>query len=305
MQGLSCYTANLHAYLAGEWDADAMLGQSVRLAVRVDLPDGQLAFSHHDPPLDRLPDGTRLCYAGADAVQQALPGVIGELATYGRVLVVVDASRLPWSVIRGRAPTPHWLLIDGRRSGRHGGQWHVVDRFTALMPAGEQLPHEGWLSDWELRDAMSLPPRWEPEQEQRNALAFGAPVPVPATRTLWLRRRPDDLGRCASLAGRWLCGDDQVLPFLMNYLLDHSSGITRHLDDLWAAVGHRGFAYRRRLAGGITGHERGALRAALTKWENLPRMLRIAAESAQRGRPRPVLARAAIEVLSRAEEGIR
>nr|WP_157527101.1 hypothetical protein [Kibdelosporangium sp. MJ126-NF4]CEL13027.1 hypothetical protein [Kibdelosporangium sp. MJ126-NF4]CTQ98713.1 hypothetical protein [Kibdelosporangium sp. MJ126-NF4] len=301
MRGLSCYTANLHAYLAGEWDADALLAQSVRLAVRVDLPDGQLAFSHHDPSLDRLPDGTRLGYTATSTVDETSAGLVRELATYGRVLVVVDSARLPWSVTRGRTPTPHWLLVDGQSSGH----WHVVDRFTALLPAGgEQLPHEGWLSTHELCDAMALPPHWEPEQEQRNALAFGTQVPVPSARTLWLRRNEDGLGG-DQLTGCWLYGDDQVLPFLMNYLVDHGTGIARHLDDLWAAVGHRGFAYRRRLAGGITERERDALRAALVKWENLPRMLRIAAESAQRGRPRPVLARAALEVLSHAEEGVR
>ena len=301
MHGLSCYTANLHTYLAGEWDADAILGESVRLAVRVDLPDGHLAFSHHEPSLDRLPDGTQLCYVGADTPERALPGLLSELGTHGRVLVVVDAARLPWSVLHGGRPTPHWLLVDGRRAGK----WHVVDRFTALTPAGDQPPYEGWLDTADLCAAMTLPRHWEPEQEQRNALAFGGPVSVPPDRTLWIRRYPRPVGPRLPMTGHWLCGDDHVLPFLMNYLVDHTAGIARHLDDLWAAVGHRGFAYRRRLAGQITDGEREALRTALAKWENLPRMLRIAAESARRGRPRPVLARAAIEVLSHAEEGMR
>jgi hypothetical protein len=301
VHGLSCYTANLHTYLAEEWDADAILGESVRLAVRVDLPDGHLAFSHHEPSLDRLPDGSQLCYVGAVTPEQALPGLAGELSIHGRVLVVVDAARLPWSVLHGRSATPHWLLVDGRRAG----QWHVVDRFTALMPAGEQPPYEGWLRTADLRAAMTLPRQWEPEQQQRNALAFGGPVVVPPGRALWIRRSSRPVHPGVPLTGQWLCGDDHVLPFLMNYLVDHTAGIARHLDDLWAAVGHRGFAYRRRLTGPVNEAEREALSAALAKWENLPRMLRIAAESARRGRPRPVLARAAIEVLSHAEEGMR
>jgi hypothetical protein len=297
LRGLSCYTAALHGYLAAEWDASALLARSVRLAVRVDLPDGRLGFSHHDPALDRLPDGSRLAYAGAGSAAAAAAEVADELAEHGRVLVVVDSARLPWSVTLGARAAPHWLLVDGREAGG----WHVVDGFSALLPAGEQRPHSGWLSAEGLCHAMTLPERWEPEQELRSGMAFGGPVPVPPVRALWLRRSRDRPAPAAP-AGRWLVGDAHALPFLADYVAAQGARAEPHLDDVWAAAGHRAFAYRWRL-GGRPGHrEREALEAALARWESLPQLVRFAVESACRGRPRASLVRSAVEAVLVAEE---
>jgi hypothetical protein len=299
-RGLSCYTANLHAYLAAEWDAGALLRRSIRLAVRADLPDGLLAFSHHEPPLDRLPDGSSLRYAGARTPRAALPALAGEVEGQGRVLVVVDAARLAWSVARGAPPAPHWLLVDGRR----GDRWHAADRFSALLPAGEQRAHCGWLGEEELCDAMTLPPRWEPEQELRNALVFGSPVAVPAGGALWLRRCRDRVAPPTGAQGRWLFGDARALPFLSAYLAAEGARAARHLDDLWAAAGHRSFAYRSLLAACPDREREHALAGALERWDDLPRVLRFALESAERGRPRAGLIRTTLETLLRAEEAL-
>jgi len=297
--GLSCYTANLHRYLAGEWDADEIVSRSVRLAVRVDRPDGRLVFSHHEPTLDHLPDGSRLCYTAAESPTAAQPALAAELDRHGRVLVVVDSARLPWSVSSGGPPAPHWLLVDGRRDG----EWHVIDEFAALLPEGEQRPHAGWLSDAGLTTAMTLPAHWTPEQELRNIYAFGDPVTVPAGGALWLRRCHDRPQATGPPAGRWLRSDAAVLRHLMGYAAEHGTLPAGHLDDIWAAAGHRSFAYRWRLASGADSDaHRDALETALAQWENLPKFVRLAAESAQRGRPRPVLARATLEALLRAEE---
>jgi hypothetical protein len=300
--GLSCYTANLHGYLAREWDAAAIVARSVRLAVRVDLPGGLLAFSHHEPSLDLLPDGSRLRYAGAASPAAALPGVAAELAAHGRVLVVVDGARLPWAVTRGGRPVPHWLLVDGRRPGA----WHVRDGFAALLPAGEQRPHAGWLCDAELRAAMTPPARWEPEQELRGALAFGAPVPAPAPAggAIWLRRTRERPPPAPSPEGCWLRGYRDALPFLASYVAERAALAARHLDDVWAAAGHRSFALRWRLAREPSGRDGPVLAAAVARWERLPRLLRLAVESAARGRPRASLVRAALEELGRAEEAV-
>jgi hypothetical protein len=291
--GLSCYTAALFGYLAAEWDAGALLARSVRLAVRPDPAAGCPAFSHHEPSLDLLPDGSRLRYAAARDPQAALPELAAELVTHGRVVVVVDSARLPWSMVRGGRPAPHWLLVNGVRDDT----WHVVDRFTARLPAGEQRPHRGWLGTAALSDAMRQPASWTPEQELRNGLAFGSAVRIPRGGALWLRRDREAAGQTTIDAGGWLSGDAAALPFLASYLSDGGGRAARHLDDVWAAAGHRAFAYRWMLASGAGGRDRRALAEALSRWEKLPQLLRIAVESAARGRPRPTLVRAALQAL--------
>jgi hypothetical protein len=288
-RGLSCYTEALAAYLDGEWDADEIVARSVRLAVCDSTP---LAFSHHDPPLDRLPDGTCLRYAGAHTADAALEGVAEELSAHGRAVVVVDNARLPWSPSYGGRPAPHWLLLDERR----GNEWHVVDRFSGLLPSGEQAPHVGWLDERTLRDAMTLP-RFSPAQEQRNRLVFGAPVPVPEGEALWLRR--EERGGSSELGDGWLRDDRQSLRLLADYA-GRAGGDGAYLEDVWAAVGHRAFAYQWRLETSDGPHE--ALETAKKRWEDLPRLLRFAAESGERSRPRPKLVHAAFDRVLEAEQ---
>ena len=293
-RGLSCYTESLAAYLDGEWDADELVARSVRLAVSAATPSGCLGFSHHDPPLDRLPDGTCLRYAGAPTAAAALEGVTEELSRHGRTVVVVDNARLPWSPAYGGTPAPHWLLLDERR----GDDWHVVDRFSGLLPSGEQVPHVGWLDEGTLRDAMTLP-RFSPAQEQRNRLVFGAPVPVPEGAALWLRRE-----RCGSdgaeLGDGWVLDDRESLRLLADYAGRGGDGA--YLEDVWAAVGHRAFAYRWRLETEVGERRREAVENAQKCWEDLPRLLRFATESGRRSRPRPKLVHAAFDRVLQAEK---
>ena len=303
-RGLSCYTASLHDYLAHEWDAGGLIGPTVRLAVRVDQRGGQLAFSHHRPSLDRLPDGSRLRYAAAPAAAEALLPLAEELDAHGRAIAVADSSRLPWSAAREGQPAPHWLLLDGR----DGDRWHVTDSFTALLPTGgEQHSYHGWLGAGQLSETLALPARWTPEQDARNTLAFGAPVTVPDGGALWLRRchgdpspaRPE--GQCRP-EEQWLTATDDVLRYLAGYLGVQGAGSEQYLDDLWAAAGHHSFAYRWRLRQRPCDD---ALQTALDRWQDLPRLLRLAVLSAQRGRPRPTLVRAALNELAQAEAIVR
>jgi hypothetical protein len=284
---LSCYIANLAEYLAKEMpDYQTHIAKSVRLAVRTDLPDGQLAFSHHNFPLDRLPDGTRLRYATGD------PGE--ELARHGRVLVMTDNAKLPWSP--STTPAPHWLLVEARNEGG----WFVSDKFAGLLPTGEQHPYEGWMSASALTDAMT-PAEWTPGQSRRSELAFGFPVSLPDG-PLWLQRGPDD-GHPAELPGQWLFGDDEVLPFLAEHVATQGAGAQPYLDDLWTAAQHRAYAYRW-FAESATAPDR--LIEMAVAWEQLPSALRFAVDSARRGRPRVSLVRTTFDhllELSRKEAG--
>jgi hypothetical protein len=109
----------------------------------------------------------------------------------------------------------------------------------------------------------------------------------------------------AELDGRWLVGDREVLPFLADRLAESGTDGAAYLDDLWAAAGHRSFAYGWQLAAGEADERRRqALEAALAAWGKLPQLLRFAVDSAQRRRPRPALVRAAFEKLLRAEEAL-
>jgi hypothetical protein len=304
--GLSCYTAALHRYLAAEWDATAILARSVRLSVRAGEDGSLLAFSHHHPSLDLLPDGSRLRYAGAGSGagsgRAALAGVAAELDRHGRAIVVTDSGRLPWSITYGGPSSPHWLLVEGHDARG----WRVVDDFTALHPDGEQLPHTGWLDDAGLAEAMNLPARWpQPAHRMRNALAFGATVAVTPGRALWLRRssapaapiRPNPDG------GSWRAGEADALTFLIDRATADERIVTEHLDDLWAAAGHQAFACRWRLDQPRGELERARLAAAHDRWSALPRVLRVAVESAARGRPRISLVRATLVELRTVVDG--
>lgn len=290
--GLSCYTANLAAYLDSELpDVETHLARSVRLAVRAE-PAGGLVFSHHLTPLDRMPDGTVLRYATLPP-RAALVGLADELSRRGRVLLVTDGSRLPWSPSRHHgSPAPHWLLVTGRR----GDSWHVVDAFAGLLPGGEQRPYAGWLSTAGLTRAATLPERWTPEQHMRDTMAFGHPVAPPQPLgPLWLRRSPDpgpDPGPAAAAADGWLTGDRLALPFLAERFAEAPEPTARHLDDLWTAAMHRRFRHQWLLdRADLPDSDRRRLQAARAAWEQLPSALRFAVDSARRGRARPSLLR--------------
>jgi len=278
LAGLSCFTGCLAEYLAGTGvDAAALLADSIRLAVRIDLPGDELAFSHHRFALNRLPDGTELRYA-TGTIAGATAAVSEELAAVGRVIVVVDNAKLPWSPSYGCGPSaPHWLLIaDHQDVG-----WHVVDPFSGLLASGEQEPFTGWLPTPLLLDAMITPPTWTPEQRRRTELAFGFPVSVPTETGLsWLCRAAPSGD--SELPGRWLLSYAETLPFLANYLSERLSRSVLVSDDIWAAAQHHVFRHRWLASQGDSERQLALAEA----WSTLPQALRFAVESASRGRPR-------------------
>ncbi|MEV1026120.1 hypothetical protein [Streptomyces sp. NPDC050264] len=283
MPDLSCYTTNLLAFLAPDVpDVHRRLATAVRLAVRTDLPTGELAFSHH-PRIDRTDDGRQLGYAGARDWPTTREALHRTLRRDQRALAVGNTRHLPWAPARGRADAPHWVIIKERRED----QWLVADHFSALTPFGDQEPYLGWITDAEL--AVALAPWTRPPQEvaRRDALALGQQTTtVPADHYRWLdwEPAPEDPG-AAPGPGSWLLDLEPSLLRISEVLRADPATVARYVDDLWAAARHHTFKLAFDVTDGNTHPERAA--AATAAWDELPRALRFAAQSTARGRPRP------------------
>ncbi|MFM9368747.1 hypothetical protein [Streptomyces sp. Da 82-17] len=304
---LSCYTTNLLAHLAPEVPGvRRRLGASVRLAVRLDLPAGELAFSHH-PRLDRTPDGRELAYRGAADWPTARAALLDQLAYDGRVLAAGNVRHLPWAPGYGLSDAPHWLLLHGHRDG----QWLVADHFAALTPHGEQRPHRGWLTDTDLAAALTLVEDPPPEVSRRDRLALGGEIPLPDTGPYrWLAWQPtqptqptadtrpgeptDDPG-----PGTWSHDLADSLTHIAAVFRDHPEALPRYVDDLWAAARHHTYRLACAVDDGALNPERAAASAAA--WGELPKALRFAAQSAARGRPRPTVVDRALDQLRTAQ----
>ncbi|QZL04206.1 hypothetical protein K2224_34140 (plasmid) [Streptomyces sp. BHT-5-2] len=306
---LSCYTANLAAYLEECRPADDVadtLARSVRLAVRTDLADG-IGFSHHSTPLNQTREGRTLVYRGSDRPDEVAEALRQEYASRGCLLILTHSSHLPWSLSGPEHDAPHFLLVDSYDP--HQGRWHAVDHFAGLMASGqEQKAFEGWVTTTVLLDAMCGPADFTPDQELRNQLVFGFPVALPPTRYRWLTWTDAPEGD-GEPQGRWLYEPQEVWSFLAGRLNEDMTAGFRpgFLDDLWGASQHHRFRYTRLLA--TEGVARPDLCALVDEadgaWAHLPQTLRFAADSALRGRPRTALVTTTLEHLAEKEHALR
>ncbi|MEU9153621.1 hypothetical protein AB0D59_24455 [Streptomyces sp. NPDC048417] len=300
---LSCYTTSLVCYLAAEVPAvPRRFAEATRLAVRTDLPAGELAFSHHTR-IDVTADGGELAYQGAPDWRTAREGLLAELDAQGRVLAVANTEHIEWAPGYGRAAAPHWILIRGRRDG----SWQVADHFAALTPHGEQEPFLGWLDDAGLARALTPVREFGTEVVRRDRMALGRATAVPPmSHHRWLVRTgggrppaqepragaPDD--------GQWLFEPTAVLSHILAALLADPVAAARYTDDLWAAARHHSHRNAVLVSDGLLDPEVAA--SETTAWQELPKILRIAALSAARGRPRTGLVEEAFTDLIRATE---
>jgi hypothetical protein len=282
---LSCYTTNLVAYLeTDDPGVKTRLAHAVRLAVRLDGGHRDLVFSQHA----RVDDGAAhdpLGYRGAANWTLAAAGLDAELARSGRVLTVADTFHLPWSPAYEIAHSPHWLLLLGRRDGH----WLVGDHFCALTPLGAQEPFLGWLDDAALELALTPHAPWPAEIDNRDRHALGAAVePVHANLFRWLARTTGEVPAVpAANPDGWTCVLPEVLGRISGVLAEDETAAARYGDDLWAASRHYTYRLEVLAANGEIGAEDAA--AAAVSWSELPKVVRFAAESAARGRPRAAL----------------
>ena len=300
-RALSCYTANLAAYLERR-DPGALdtIARTVHLAVRTDFPDDDLAVSHHAEPLHRLPRDGELRHACTRSPMVLLRELREELARHGQVVVFASSAALPWSIATSERSAPHLLLVDGN----DGERWHVVDEFSAQLPDGRQEPFEGWIDDDALiavTEPNPTPPR---EHELRDDHVFGVPVPRPPSGTHhWLSLGVQGLPG-PGLPEGWRVGAEASLTALRDFW----SGVAEHpdrarfLDDMWAASQHHTFRYARLLhVERPCAAAADLFRAAASAWTDLPMALHFAVRSAARGRARPAVVTATFDHLLRAE----
>lgn len=300
MPALSCYTTNLLAYLTPDVpDVRRRLAQGIRLAVRVDLPPGELAFSHH-PRVDTTEDGRELAYCAAKDWPAARGALLDLLHREQRVLAVGNTRHLPWAPAHGQADAPHWLLIRDHRDGR----WLLADHFTALTPFGDQEPYLGWVDDAELATALSPLPQPPQEVALREELALGRQIPVPlAGQYRWLAWAPTTPAHGAAPGpGIWTFDLEPSLARIASAFHDDSTALARYVDDLWAAARHHTYRLAFAVADGTLHPDPAA--AAAVAWEELPKTLRFAAQSAARGRPRPRVIDRCIEQLLAAQSAL-
>ncbi|MDH6113886.1 hypothetical protein P3T36_002707 [Kitasatospora sp. MAP12-15] len=275
---LSCYSTNLVACLEqDDPDIRRRIGHAVRLAVRTDLPAGELAFVQHTP-VDATADGRTLAYRGSPEWSAARAGLITELACRDSVLAVGNTAQLSWSPGYGHPGAPHWLLLHEYRDGC----WLVADHFSALTPHGEQEPYLSWLEDAELARALTPLPAPAPEVVRRDALALGRAVQVPPPgHYRWLTRAAEPT---APDQAQWTTELAEALGLVHTALTAQPAAAGRYADDLWAAGRH--YAHRYIVLVADDALDPRAAVNATAAWGELAKTLRFAARSAERGRPR-------------------
>jgi len=279
---LSCYTSNLFAYLKPKVPTiRRTVAESVRLAVRTDLPGGELAFSHH-PRLDVDEQGHRLDYRSAPTWEHARAALLTELVTTGRVLGCCDTYHLPWSPSYGVMHAPHWVLLHRQVDG----WWFVADHFASLTPLGHQEPYLGWLSDLQLRTALTPMGKVAAEVAHRDRHALGLPVELPPYSDYrWLEFAPaSQVVPAERQQGEWLTDLVEALRHVAGACANDHGVVAKHVDDLWTASRH--FRYRLTVEAEVGQRDSTSVKRASTAWEELPRALRFAAASAARGRQR-------------------
>jgi hypothetical protein len=297
---LSCYTANLVTYLEPERPAiRAELADAIRLSVRTDPPEGGTAYAHH-ARVDLDSDGGALAYRAAGGWTEARTALRAELNRHGRVLAVGNTRHLPWSPSYGISETPHWVVL----LPAAGDGWTVVDDFAALTPRGRQDPHTGHLGDEDLRLLLTPLRAVTPEAANRDRYALGQEVALPGGDGYrWLERTDAwESAAAGEPAGTWVHGVVPALRHIAGELCSDAGALARHADDLWTVCRHQ----RYRLAAGSAakGADQEAVARAAAAWEELPRAVRFAIASAERGRFRGGLVEKAFAQVTAAVENL-
>jgi hypothetical protein len=231
-------------------------------------------------PLPR-PDPAAVLAANAAALDAARP----EMERYLAALRACQDGALAlnqlvldvWLLGRARALHAAWLASLPTRAveAAIAGQNAHHDTAAAMAAAATAAQ----------RDGVRLP--CSRASRQRPALAGPGIRHIPFRRVA--RRMADRRRRGAA--------------FLAQQVADQGAAAARYLDDLWNAARHRSFRYRWLAERpDVPESQRELCAAAGAAWARLPAELRIAVDSAARGRPRVALLTASVEHLLKAED---
>jgi hypothetical protein len=262
----TCYSAALATWAAHEranWADLVDPGLWLTVSPR---RDGLFGFAHFPPDLRGK---LGLVRTGSDRREQALAGVLDELARSGRVIVAGDGFRLPWHVAFGRRHVPHWFVV-----ARTSASPAIVDPFGARNELGVQQAHQAPVSEAELAQLLEGLAGEDPVLALRESLAFGDQTTLPEDCPFqWYIGAPADAARPPSGTS----GPDAIL-MLASHFRQHGQHLEayRQADDVWSIARHRAFhcrhaesAQSEELLAWATEHGRQLVR----KWSHLPPLM--------------------------------
>jgi hypothetical protein len=230
----TCYSAALATWLAAtddDWATFVDPGLWLRI---IEARDGLLGFAYFPPSLrTRL----GLVRTGSDSAQDAIDGILAELARSGRVIVAGDGYRLPWHVAAGRRHVPHWFVV-----GLSSGSPEVADPFACRNELGVQECARRPLAPGSLGELLLALPGEDPVHRLREIYALGDEmIDDGGQRYRWFvrgevadSREPDGLDGPAGLRR------------LATHFRDRGQdpGAYGQADDIWSIARHRAFMLR-------------------------------------------------------------
>jgi hypothetical protein len=229
-EAFTCYSAAVAAWVAA---ADASWARTVDPGLWLALTeedDGLFGFGHFPPALRPY---LGLVRTGSDDPQQAVEGILAELARSGRVIVAGDGFNLPWHVAYGRVHVPHWFVLT------EGPE--VVDPFACRNELGVQVANRQEIDEDDLATLGVALPGDDPVLRLRESLALGDVTPPRVDRYQWLVS--DEVGDTRPPQGP--IGPDAVRRLARHFReRGQSLDAYRQADDMWSIARHRAFLVR-------------------------------------------------------------
>jgi hypothetical protein len=236
----TCYSAAIATWSAaggGDWRAAADPGLWLTIT---GAGDGLFGFAYY-PPSRRGALG--LARRGADDPDEAIDGVMAELARSGRVIVAADGFRLPWHVAQARHHLPHWFVL----LAGEGGELEVADPFACRNALGNQWATRHGVAAGSLPMLLAALPGGDPVHVLRERLALGDDADDAALRLghQWLVAA-DVTEAVAPDGANGAAGVRVLAAFLRGHGQDPEA--YRPADDIWSIARHRAFLHNHALA---------------------------------------------------------